>query len=82
MKANEARALREAYWFTKEDEINEILKLIYEMIEDRSKNGYGSVIFSLSDIFCPSSLEKAIINRLNQDGYQLSYCMGEWTVKW
>ena len=82
MKASDAREIMNYYFKQHECEIDEILEMIYSKIRDRASRGYDSISFELSDIDCPQGLKRYIIDTLIEDGFKISYCMCEYTLKW
>lgn len=82
MKASDARAIMNYYFEKHECEIDEILEMIYSKISERASKGYDNVSFELSDIGCPGSLKRYIIDTLVEDGFKISYCMCKYTLKW
>lgn len=82
MKADDAREIMNDYFKKHEDEIDEILEMIYSTIRVKASQGYDSISFKLSDINCQSNLKRCIIDALNEDGFKISYCMSEYTLRW
>lgn len=82
MSADYAREIMNDFFEKNKDEVDKIMNNIHTKIVARASIGYDNVSFELSDIECPGLLKRCILDNLREEGFQISYYMGKYTLKW
>ena len=82
MNANDARKIMNEFFEKNKDEVDKIMDNIHTKVITRASIGCDNVSFELRDIECPSLLKRCVLDNLKEEGFQISYCMGEYTLKW
>lgn len=82
MNVLDAKKIQEEFFLKHKDEIDDIMENIHTMIKRRASIGFSSCTFELVDVGCSLNLKQAVMNRLTQEGFSISYCMNEYTIKW
>ena len=77
-----ARKARQKYLERNRKGIEKIVKRIYEKVETNANKGMDRLIFNTVEINCPICHEQAVIEQLKTDGYEVTYNLGEYTLKW